>query len=325
MPEMTVSEALRLALEEEMRRDERVLLLGEDIGVYGGAFGVTRGLLDAFGPSRVLDTPISENSFVGVAVGAAMDGLRPVVEIMFMDFLFLAFDQLLNGAAKFHYIYDGQVNVPLVVRTPGGAKGGYGSSHSQTLTAQLHGLPGLTVVAPSDARSARGMLKAAIRDDNPVVFVESKPLYPTRGPVPEKEEVLPLRKAAVVREGEEMTLVGLGGATRLLLEAAEVMAEGGFEAEVVDLRCAAPLDLDTVFASLEKTRRLLIAEEGHVFGGVGAELAAAVAERKLDVLEAPIGRVGAAHTPIPAAPELEKLVLPSVATVLAKAREMLEW
>jgi pyruvate dehydrogenase E1 component beta subunit len=254
-----------------------------------------------------------------------MDGLRPVVEIMFMDFLFLAFDQLLNGAAKLHYIYDGQVRIPLVVRAPGGAKGGYGASHSQTLTAHLYGVPGITVVAPSDPRSARGLLKAAIRSDNPVVFVESKTLYPLRGETPDEEEVIPLGRAAVAREGDGMTLAGIGAAVPMLLQAARIMAEGGFSAEVVDLRSVSPMDTATVVASLRKTRRLLIAEEGHRFGGVGAELAAFVAQNHLDLLDAPIGRVGAAHVPIPAAPELEKLVLPDVNAVLAEARRMLDW
>ncbi len=325
MAEMSCAEAVRLALAEEMRRDERVVLMGEDIGVYGGAFGVTRGLLDEFGPSRVIETPISENSFVGAAVGMAMDGLRPVVEIMFMDFLYLAFDQLINEAAKFRYIYDNQVTIPLVIRTPAGAKGGYGASHSQTLTAQLCGVPGLKVVSPSGARSARGLLKAAIRDNGPVVFVENKTLYNRREPVPRDEEVLPLGKAAVLRQGGGMTLAGLGGAVPMLLEAAEAMAQGGVEAEVVDLRSAAPLDMDTVFASLRKTRRLLIAEEGPKTCGVGAEVAAAVAEQALDLLDAPIARAGAAHTPIPAGIELEKRVLLSVDAILEAAKTALAW
>ena len=325
MPEMSYSEAVRLALAEEMRRDASVVLMGEDIGTYGGAFGVTQGLLDEFGRSRVIETPISENSFMGVAVGAAMDGLRPVVEIMFMDFLFLAFDQLLNSAAKFSYIYDGQVHVPLVVRTPGGAKGGYGASHSQTLTSCLYGVPGLTVVAPSDPRSARGLLKAAIRCDDPVLFVENKTLYPVRGEAPEAEEVLPLGQAAVVREGDAMTLVGVSGTVPLLLRAAEVMAEGALSVEVIDLRTVCPMDVGTVVTSLEKTRRLLIAEEGHKFGGIGAEIAATIAENHLDLLDAPVGRVGAAQVPIPAGPELEQVVLPSLDDVLDTARRMLEW
>jgi len=325
MPEMSYSDAIRVALAEEMRRDESVVLMGEDIGVYGGAFGVTRGLIDEFGPSRMIETPISENSFVGAAVGAAMDGLRPVVEIMFMDFLFLAFDQLLNGAAKFHYIYDGQVRIPLVVRTPGGAKGGYGASHSQTLTPHVYGVPGLTVVAPSDARSARALLKSAIRSDDPVLFVENKTLYPSRQEVPEEEETMPLGEAAVVREGDGMTLVGVSGAVPMLLQAAEAMEEGGLAAEVIDLRTVSPMDMDTIATSLAKTRRLLVAEEGHKFGGVGAEIAASVAEHHLDLLDAPVGRVGAAHAPIPAGPELEAHVLPSVDDILTAARRMLEW
>ena len=325
MAEMSYSDAVRLALAEEMRRDERVVLMGEDIGVYGGAFGVTHGLIEEFGAGRIIETPISENSFVGAAVGAAMGGLRPVVEIMFMDFLFLALDQLLNGAAKFHYIYDGQVNVPLVVRTPGGAKGGYGASHSQTLTAHLYGMPGLTVVAPSDARSARGLLRAAIRHDHPVLFVENKTLYPGRCEVPEADEVLPLGKAAVVREGDGMTLVGISGTVPMLLRAAEVMQEGGFSAEVIDLRTVSPMDTETIVTSLQKTRRLLVAEEGHKFGGVGAEIAAFAAEHHLDLLDSPVGRVGAAHVPIPAGLELEAHVVPGVRAILDTAQSMLGW
>ena len=322
---MSYSEAIRLALAEEMRRDESVVLMGEDIGVYGGAFGVTQGLLEEFGKGRVIETPISENSFVGVAAGAAINGMRPVVEIMFMDFLFLAFDQLLNGAAKFEYIYDGQTNIPLVVRTPGGAKGGYGASHSQMLTQHLYNVPGLTVVAPSDPRSARGLLKSAIRSDSPVLFVENKTLYPTRGEVPADEEALPLGQAEVVRQGDGMTLVGVSGTVPMLAQAADAMAEGGFSAEVIDLRTVAPMDTETIVASIEKTRRLLVAEEGPKFGGIGAEIAATVSEKHLDLLDAPVGRVGAAHVPIPAGPELERHVLPDVQDILDAAKGMLEW
>ena len=318
------SKAVNEALDEELAHDPDVVLLGEDIGVYGGAFGVTRGLFEKYGPKRLQETPISENSFVGMAVGAAMMGLKPVVEIMFMDFIALALDQILNSAGKLHYMYNGQVTVPLVVRTPGGAKGGYGPSHSQMLTGLFVGVPGIKVVAPSDARQVKGLLKSAIRDPNPVIFIENKRLYPQRGVVPEGEYLLPLDRA-VVTPGENVTVVAYSAMVPVCLALKEALAPRGISLEVVDLVSLQPLDRETIFASVRKTGRVVIVEEACVTGGVGAEVSALVAEHCLDVLEAPIRRVGAADVPIPSAIELEKAVLPSADGVLRAVRDVLEW
>ncbi len=309
---MTYAEAVRAALVEEMQRDERVILLGEDIALYGGAFRVTRDLVKQFGPERVINTPISENSFVGVAVGAALTGMRPVVEVMFMDFIALAMDQITNHAAKLHYIYGGQVSVPLVVRAPAGAGRGYGASHSQSLEAWFVHTPGLKVVAPSTPRDARALLKAAIRDPNPVVFVENKLLYPTRGEVPDEEEVGVIGKAAIVREGEDLTLIAYSRMTALALEAADRLASEGIECEVVDLRTLAPLDEETLLGSVAKTSRAVIVEEDTRRCGVGAEVAALLAERAFEKLDSPVRRVACEDVPIPCSPALEQAVLPSV-------------
>ena len=312
MAEMTYAEAVRTALVEEMERDERVILLGEDIALYGGAFRVTRDLVKRFGPERVINTPISENSFVGVAIGAAMTGMRPVVEIMFMDFIALAMDQLTNHAAKLHYIYGGQVSVPMVVRAPAGAGRGYGASHSQSLEAWFVHTPGLKVVAPATPRDARALLKAAIRDPNPVLFIENKLLYGTRGQVPEGEDVGELGRAAVVREGEDLTLVAYSRMTALALEAAEELAQEGIECQVVDLRTLVPLDEGTILESVGKTSRAVIIEEDTRRGGVGAEVAALIAEKAFGSLDSPIRRVACEDVPIPCSPALEREVLPSV-------------
>jgi len=320
---MTYSQAIRSALVEEMERDERVILLGEDIALYGGAFRVTRDIVKRFGPERVLNTPISENSFVGVAVGAALVGLRPVVEIMFMDFITLAMDQLVNHAAKFHYIYGGQARVPMVVRAPAGAGRGYGASHSQSLEAWFVHAPGLKVVAPSNPRDAHGLLKAAIRDDNPVVFVENKLLYGTSGDVPDPDETLPLGKAAVVREGDDVTLVAYSRMTALALEAASRLEEAGISCEVLDLRTLAPLDEAAVLGSVAKTHRAVILEEDTRRGGVGAEVAAVIAEGAFGSLDSPVRRVASADTPIPCSPTLERAILPSVDKIVAAVESLI--
>jgi len=318
------SKAVNEALDEELARDSNVVLIGEDIGLYGGAFGVTRELFEKYGPIRIQETPISENSFVGMAVGAAMMGLRPVVEIMFMDFIALALDQILNSAGKLHYMYNGQVNIPLVVRTPGGAKGGYGPSHSQMLSNLFVGVPGIKVVAPSNAAQAKGLLKSAIRDPNPVVFIENKRLYPQRGPVPTGEFVLRLDQA-VVTPGDQVTVVAYSAMVPVCLALREALAPRGISLEVVDLVSLQPLDRATIFASVRKTGRLVIVEEACVTGGVGAEVSAVVAEHCLDALEAPIRRVGAADVPIASSIELEKHILPSADDVLRAVRGVLEW
>lgn len=324
--EMYYSQALNLAMDEELARDPDVFLLGEDIGPYGGAFGVTRGLHEKYGARRVRETPISENSFVGLAVGAAMLGLRPVVEIMFMDFVGLAVDQLLNSAGKLHYMYAGQVRVPLVLRTPGGAKGGYGPSHSQMLSGLLAGIPGLKVVAPATPRQARGLLKAAIRDDNPVMFIENKRLYPTRGLVPDGDEVLPLDRCEVVSAGEQATLFCYSAMVPLCLRVKEALRTEGYDVEVVDLVSLRPLDRAGILASVRKTGRAMIVEEACLTGGgISGEVSALLAEQALEYLEAPVLRVGAADVPVPAAVELEKLVLPQMAQIQAAARRLLQF
>jgi pyruvate dehydrogenase E1 component beta subunit len=322
VPDLTYADAVRAALVEEMARDERVILLGEDIAQYGGAFRVTRGLVDEFGPERVINTPISENSFVGAAVGAALTGLRPVVEIMFMDFITLAMDQIVNHAAKLHYIYGGQVSVPLVIRTPSGAGRGYGASHSQSLEAWFVHTPGIKVIAPATAADARGLLKAAIRDDNPVLCLENKLLYSTRGDVPEDDGVVPLGKARVARPGEDVTLIAYSRMTALALEAAEAMHDEGISCEVLDLRTLSPLDTETILTSVARTKRAVIVEEDTRRAGVGAEVAALLADEGFGSLDSPVRRVAGADTPIPCCPVLEQAVLPSVARI-AEAVESL--
>ena len=320
---MTYAEAIRSALVEEMQRDERVILLGEDIAFYGGAFRVTRGLAHEFGTRRVINTPISENSFVGVAVGAALTGLRPVVEIMFMDFITLAMDQIVNHAAKLHYIYGGQARVPMVVRAPAGAGRGYGASHSQSLEAWFVHTPGLKVAAPATPRDAHGLLKAAIRDDNPVVFVESKLLYGVKGDVPDPEEVIPLGRAAVLREGGDVTLIAYSRMTALALEAAATLDQGGIQCEVLDLRTLAPLDVEALAASVAKTHRAVIIEEDTRRGGVGAEVAAVLADQAFRQLDSPIRRVACEDVPIPCSPTLEQAVLPSVEKIIAAVESLI--
>jgi len=305
-----------------MARDPNVILIGEDIGVYGGAFGVTRGLIEKYGEERVRETPISENSFVGVAVGAAMTGLRPVVEIMFMDFILLAADQIINHAAKLHYIYDGQVNVPMVIRTPSGAGRGYGASHSQNLEALFLSVPGLKIVVPSNPFDAKGLLASAIRDPNPVLFIEPKALYGKRGDVPEQHYEIPLGKAQVVREGADLTLVTYGSGVETAMASADELAEGGLEADVVDLRTLKPMDEETVFNSVRKTGRCLVFEEGHLTGGVGAEISARVMEHCFKDLQAPIRRVALKDTPIPSAVTLERAVLPTAEGIYAAVEKL---
>ncbi|MBR4221604.1 MAG: alpha-ketoacid dehydrogenase subunit beta [Victivallales bacterium] len=327
MPELYYSKAVNEALDEELARDKNVVLIGEDIGIYGGAFGATRGLFEKYGAERLWETPISENSFTGLAVGAAMMGMRPVVEIMFMDFIALALDQLLNSAGKLHYMYGGQVNVPLVLRTPGGAKGGYGPSHSQMLSNLLVGVPGLKVVAPSNAMQVKGILKAAIRDDNPVVVIENKRLYPQKGIVPEGDYTLPLDKAVVFpsKLAPTLTLASYSSMTPVCLAVQQAYEKAGIGIEVVDLVSLQPLDTATVFASLRKTGRIVIAEEACLTGGVGAELSALIAEHCLDALEAPIARVAAKDLPIPSSLAMEKMILPQPDDVVKAVKKTLDY
>ena len=310
MAEMFYSHAIRQAIEEEMTRDERIILLGEDIAGYGGAFKLTEGIADKFGIGRVRNTPICEGGFVGVAVGAALTGLRPIVEIMFMDFITLAMDQLANHAAKFRYQFGPQVCVPMVVRTPAGAGRGYGPTHSQSLEKWLVATPGLIVAAPATAADANGMLKSAIRCDDPVVFIESKILYGRRGEVPDGDYTVPLGEARTVREGKDITIVAYSRMTEEALKAAEALTRHDIEATVIDLRTLAPMDTDTVAASVEETGRVVVVEEGNLTGGIAAEVVARVARDCFDYLAAPPTRVAALDVPVPASRVLEQAATP---------------
>jgi acetoin:2,6-dichlorophenolindophenol oxidoreductase subunit beta len=325
MSEMFFSHAIRAALEEEMERDPSVILLGEDIAEYGGAFKLTAGIIERFGPERVLNTPIAEGGFVGVAVGAAMTGLRPVAEIMFMDFISLAVDQLVNHAAKFHYQFGEQCRVPLVVRCPSGAGRGYGPTHSQSLERWFTSTPGIVVVAPSNAHDAKGLLKSAIRCDDPVVFLESKILYGRRGEVPEGDYTVPLGKAAIAREGDAVTVLTYSRMVEESLKAAEALVEHGVEVEVIDLRTLAPLDVEAITTSVEKTGRVVVVEEGTFTGGLGAELVARVAETCFDYLQAPPKRVAAADCPVPSSRLLEQAIIPDYRTIAQAVAEVVAY
>jgi pyruvate/2-oxoglutarate/acetoin dehydrogenase E1 component len=320
-------EALNEALREEMERDESVFIMGEDIGVFNGAFKVTQGLLEDFGEKRVRDTPISENTIVGAGVGAAMLGLRPVVELMTVNFSLLAMDQLVNSAAHIRYMFGGQVSVPLVVRMPQGAGHQLGPTHSHCFEALYLHAPGLLVAVPATPADAKGLLKAAIRDDNPVVFIEHEYLYGQRGEVPEGDHVVDFGRAAIRREGADVTIVGISRMALTAEKAAQVLAdEHEVEAEVIDPRTLRPLDLDTILASVRKTNRCVIVEEGWPHGGVGANLAALVQEQAFDDLDAPVGRVTGADVPMPYAKNLEQIAYPHepqvVDAVLATFRDL---
>jgi len=320
---LTYAQGLNEALREEMARDPSVVILGEDIGEYGGVFTVTRGLAAEFGRERVIDTPISEGAFTGAALGLALTGYRPVVEIMYVDFLFVAGDQLFNHVAKDRYTSGGQRTAPLVVRTQQGSRGGIGAQHSQSLEVFFCHVPGWVVVAPSNAADAKGLLKAAIRNDNPVAFIEHKALYFQKGPVPEGDFVLPIGKARVVREGKDVTLISYSKALELAVAAADVLAAEVIQAEVIDLRTLKPLDLDTILASATKTKRVVLVHEAHRFCGFGAELAATIQEKAFHALDAAVQRVAALDAHIPYSRSLEERVLPQVASVITAVRTAL--
>ena len=326
MAQMRYREALNAALREELARDERVVLMGEDIGVFGGAFKVTDGLLDEFGERRVRDTPISENAIVGIGVGAAMTGLRPVVELMTINFSLLAFDQIVNSAAHVRYMFGGQVSVPLVVRMPQGAGHQLGPTHSHCLEAMFLHVPGLLVAAPATAADAKGLLKSAIRDDNPVIFIEHESLYGVREDVPDGEDVLVgFGRARTVREGSDLTIVGVSRMARTSERAASVLAdEHDVHAEVIDPRTLRPLDLDTILASIAKTNRCVVVEEGWPHGGVGANLAALISEQAFDDLDAPVRRVSGADVPMPYSKTLEDAAYPHEGDIVAAALALLE-
>ncbi len=312
MAQMRYREALNLAMREEMNADENVFIMGEDIGVFQGAFKVTAGLLEEFGEKRVRDTPISENTFVGMGVGAAMAGLRPVVELMTINFSLLALDQIINSAASIRYMFGAQVKVPLVIRMPQGAGHQLGPTHSHCLEALYQHIPGLLVAVPSTPADARGLLKAAIRDDNPVVFIEHETLYGRRGEVDtDDDEPLRFGQAAVRREGDGVTIVGISRMAETALKAADKLAsDHEIESEVIDPRTLRPLDLDTILESVRKTNRAVIVEEGWPHGGVGANLAALISEQAFDHLDAPVGRVTGADVPMPYSKPLEQAAFP---------------
>ncbi|MCS7234704.1 MAG: alpha-ketoacid dehydrogenase subunit beta [Armatimonadota bacterium] len=320
--EITLAQAIREALAEEMRRDERVFLLGEDVAEAGTPFKVLSGLVQEFGPQRVVDTPISEAGFVGIAVGAAMTGMRPVVDIMFGDFLTLAMDQIVNQAAKVHYMSGGKLRVPLVIRTTLGATRRSAAQHSQSLHAWFSHIPGLKVALPSTPYDAKGLLKTAIRDDNPVLFFEDKMMYQVKGPVPEEEYTIPFGVADVKRPGQDVTLVATSSMVYVALEAAQLLEQEGIQAEVVDPRTTFPLDVETLVRSARKTGRVVVVDEGHRRYGVTAELAAVIAEEAFYDLEAPVRRVGAMDVPVPFSPVLEDQTVPTPQQVAAVAREL---
>lgn len=324
MRRIAYSIAIREALIEEMERDPSVFIMGEDIADYGGCFGVTRGLLKKFGSERVRNTPISENSIVGIGVGAAMLGFRPVVEIMFMDFITLAMDQLVNHAAKFHYIYGGQVKVPLVIRTAAGAGRGYGATHSQTLTAWLLNVPGIKVVAPAFPHDAKGMLKSAIRDDNPVVFIENKLLYGYLDYIDDNDKVIPLGRARLINEGYDVTIVTYSRMVHEAIKAAEKLSVCGVSTEIIDLRCLYPLDIYTVVQSVKKTGYAIIVEEGVGRWGVGAEISHQITEACFNNLNAPVRRVALPDIPIPCSYDQEKKIIPDAMAIAGEVLKLLK-
>jgi pyruvate dehydrogenase E1 component beta subunit len=321
--EVTIRDALREALREEMQRDESVFLLGEDIGrFWGGAFGVTKGLAEEFGDERVRDTPISENAIIGVAVGAAITGMRPVAEIMFGDLAALAVDQICNQAAKIRYMFGGQVSVPCVIRTPFGAGVNIASHHSQSLEAWFMHTPGLHVAVPSTPYDAKGLLKTAIRGNNPVFFVEHKLLYPIKGMIPDEDYSVPFGVAEVRREGKDVTIVATLYMVHKALAAAEQLSKEGISAEVLDPRTLVPLDKTAIVKSVRKTGRLVIVTEDCKTAGVSAEIAAIVAEEALDYLDAPIKRVAEPDTPIPFSPSMEQFVIPNENSIVQAVRSI---
>jgi len=311
MPVMRYREALNAAMREEMRSDESVFLMGEDVGVFQGAFKVSEGMLEEFGEKRVRDTPISENTIVGMGVGAAMAGLRPIVEIMTVNFALLAMDQVINSAAHIHYMFGGQAKVPLVVRFPQGGGHQLGPTHSHTMEAIFLHVPGLLVAVPSTPEDAKGLLQAAIRDDNPVIFIEHESLYGMRGEVPDNGGPMRFGEAAVRREGSDVTLVGISRMAITAQRAAETLSSAeDVEAEVIDPRTLRPLDLDTIIDSVRKTNRCVVVEEGWPHGGVGANLAALIQEQAFDYLDAPVQRVTGADVPMPYSKALEQAAMP---------------
>jgi pyruvate dehydrogenase E1 component beta subunit len=322
MKQMTYAEALRDGIRLEMQRDPHVYLAGEDVGIFGGCFGQTAGLYQEFGPERIVDTPISETAIVGHAVGAAAAGLRPIVEIMFIDFMGVCMDEILNQAAKMRYMFGGKAKVPMVIRTPCGAGVSAAAQHSQSLEAFFTHIPGIKTVMPSTPADAKGLMCAAIRDDNPVIYIEHKMLLGLQGDVPEGEYVIPLGKADIKRKGSDVTIVAWSAMVHKALAAAEALAKEGISAEVLDPRTLNPLDKDSILNSVGKTGRLVIVHEATRTGGFGGEIAAIVADEGFDLLNAPIKRVTAPDAPVPFSPVLERNYLPSEEKIIKAVKEL---
>lgn len=324
MPEITYGQALRDAMREEMLRDPKVFLIGEDLGVYGGAFATTRGLVEEFGEERVRDTPISEAAIAGVAAGAAMTGMRPIAEIMFMDFVTIAMDQVVNQAAKVRYMFGGAAKVPMVLRMPGGCGTGAAAQHSQSLEAWLAHVPGLKVVMPSTPYDAKGLLKSAVRDDNPVIFIEHKLLYKTKGEVPDGEYTVPLGKGDVKRRGSHLTIIAMSYAVLKALQAAEQLAAEGIEVEVVDPRSLVPLDVEMILESVRRTGRAMVVHDAVRRAGFGAEIAAVITEEAFDYLDAPVVRLAGKEVPVPYNRHLEYACVPQVPDIVSAGRALVE-
>ena len=323
MARITMREAISGALWEEMERDESVFILGEEVGVWGGTYAVTKGFYDHFGEKRVRDTPIAEAVIIGAAIGAALTGLRPVAELMTINFAFAAMDHIVNEAAKLRYMFGGQFTIPMVIRTPGGGGRQLGATHSQTPDAIFAHFPGLKVVAPGTPEDAKGMLKAAIRSDDPIMFIEHATLYQVRGEVPEDEYLTPLDKAKIQRPGSDVTVVTYSKMLEKSMKAADELAKEGIEIEIVDLRCLRPLDMEPVLKSFHKTNRAVIVEEGWRSYGVGAEVSARIYEEAFDYVDAPIKRVAQKEVPLPYNQKLEQMALPQVEDVVKAVKEVL--
>jgi pyruvate/2-oxoglutarate/acetoin dehydrogenase E1 component len=321
--EILFNQALHEALAEEMERDNKVICIGEDIGVYGGVFKVTKGLLDKFGPERVLDTPICESTIIGTAIGAALMGLRPMAEISFIDFILLAMDQIGNQVAKIMQIAPGLLKLPLVIRTEGGVGGGIGCHHSQSLEALFVHIPGLKIIMPSTPYDAKGLLKTAIREDSPVMCIENKKLYPLKGKTPKEEFLIPLGKADVKKKGKDLTIIATSYMVHESLKAAEQLQKEGIDIEVVDPRTLVPLDTETLLESVKKTKRALIVHEAVERGGIGAEISAVINEKAFDYLDSPIGRLGGLNVSLPQNWQLEPVCIPSVKSIKERVKSLL--
>jgi pyruvate dehydrogenase E1 component beta subunit len=322
MPDITYREAIRQALRWQLQNDERVFLMGEDIGAYGGSYAVTKGFLEDFGPRRVKDTPIAESVITGAGIGAAMAGLKPMVELMTINFSLLAIDQIVNNASKLYYMSNGQINVPLVIRMAGGAGSQLGAQHSHSLESWYAHVPGLKVAAPATPYDAKGLLMTAFEDDNPVIFIEHTALYTKKGEVPEEPYRIPFGKADLMHEGNDVTLIGYGGSVWQAFRAADKLAEENMGADVLNLRTLRPLDTDAILASVRKTNRAIVVEDDWEFGGFGGEIAAIIQEHAFDDLDAPVMRCAGADVPMPYTGRLEQAALPQENDIIKLAKEM---